>query len=92
MVALITQILEIRFWPSGKSRIREELIRVLRWLNNRGLLPLTEKTALRRNRPISSRKLQDAKLEHVRSRSVLSHPAPATLSRGARNGIAAGKK
>ena len=32
MVALVTQMLEIRFWPSGKRRIREEHVRVLRCL------------------------------------------------------------
>jgi len=35
MVALVTQMLEIRFWQSGQRRIREELIRVLRWLNKK---------------------------------------------------------
>jgi hypothetical protein len=35
MGALVTQMLEIRFWPSGKRRIREELIRVLRCLNKK---------------------------------------------------------
>jgi len=34
-VALVTQMLEIRFWPSGQRRIREELIQVLRCLNKR---------------------------------------------------------
>jgi hypothetical protein len=33
LVALVTEMLEIRFWPSGQRRIREELIRVLRWLH-----------------------------------------------------------
>jgi hypothetical protein len=28
-------MLEIRFWPSGQRRIREELVRVLRCLNKR---------------------------------------------------------
>ena len=35
MVTLVTQMLEIRFWSSGQIRIREELIRVLRWLNKK---------------------------------------------------------
>ena len=35
MVALVTQMLEIRFWPLGQRRIREELIRVLRCLNRK---------------------------------------------------------
>jgi hypothetical protein len=33
MVALVSQMLEIRFWPSGQRRIREELVRVLRCLH-----------------------------------------------------------
>jgi hypothetical protein len=76
MVALVTQILEIRFWPSGQRRIREELIRVLRCLNNSGLQPLRAKTALRRNRPISSRILQDARLEQ--EKTLLSRQIQAT--------------
>ena len=35
MVELVTQMLEIRFWPSGQRRIREEPVRVLRCLNKR---------------------------------------------------------
>jgi len=35
MIALVTQMLEIRFWPSGQRRIREERISVLRWLNKK---------------------------------------------------------
>jgi len=69
-------MLEICFWPSGQRRIREELIRVLRCLNNSGLLPKRAETALRRNRPISSRKLQDAKLEH--EKTLLSRQIEAT--------------
>jgi len=34
MVALVTQMLSIRFRPSGRRRIREELVRVLRWLHD----------------------------------------------------------
>ena len=76
MVALITQMLEIRFWPLGQRRIREELVRVLRCLNNSGLLPTRAKTALRRNRPISSRKFQDASLDH--EKTLLSRQIEAT--------------
>jgi hypothetical protein len=61
MVALVTQMLESISDLTVRNGYREELIRVLRWLNNSGLLPIRAKTALRRNRPISSRKLQDAK-------------------------------
>ena len=35
MVTLVTQMLEIRFWPLGQRQIREELIRVLCCLNKR---------------------------------------------------------
>jgi hypothetical protein len=35
MVALVTQMVEIRFWPSGQRRIREERMSVLRWLNKK---------------------------------------------------------
>ena len=76
MVALVTQMLEIRFWASGQRRIREELIRVLRCLKNSGLLPTRAKTALRRNRPISSRKFQDASLDH--EKTLLSRQIEAT--------------
>jgi len=76
MVALVTQMLEIRFWLSGQRRIREELVRVLRCLNNSGLLPTRAKTALRRNRPISSRKFQDAHLSH--EKTLLSRQIEAT--------------
>ena len=50
MVALVTQMLEIRFWQSGQRRIREELIRVLRWLNKKlqGAKLDHEKTVLSR--------------------------------------------
>jgi hypothetical protein len=67
MVALVTQMLQSISDLMVRNGFREDLIRVLRWLNNSGLLPLMEKTALRRNRPISSRKLQDAKMEHERT-------------------------
>ena len=61
---LVTQMLESISDLKARNGFREELIRVLRWLNNSGLLPIRAKTALRGNRPISSRKLQDAKLDH----------------------------
>jgi len=61
MVTLVTQMLESISDLKARNGFREELIRVLRWLNNSGLLPRMVKTALRRNRQISSRKLQDAK-------------------------------
>ena len=64
MVALVSQMLESISDLKARNGFREELIRVLRLLNNSGLLPIRAKTALRRNRPISSRKLQDAKLDH----------------------------
>jgi len=60
MVALIIQMLESISDLKARNGFREDLIRVLRWLNNSGLLPRMAKTALRRNRQISSRKLQDA--------------------------------
>jgi hypothetical protein len=68
MVTLVTQMLESISDLKARNGFREELIRVLRCLNNSGLQPLRAKTALRRNRPISSRMLQDAKLEHEKTR------------------------
>jgi len=67
MVTLVTQMLESISDLKARNGFREELIRVLRCLNNSGLQPLRAKTALRRNRPISSRMLQDAKLEHEKT-------------------------
>jgi len=46
------------------------------WQNNSGLLPHWVKTALRRNRPVSSRKLEDAKLDH--EKTLLSRQVEAT--------------
>jgi len=54
----------------------KKLIRVLRSLNNSGLLPRMARTALRRNRQISSRKLQDTKLNH--EKMLLSRQVEAT--------------
>ena len=67
MVTLVTQMLESISDLKARNGFREELIRVLRWLNNSGLLPSMVKTALRRNRQISSRKLQDATLDHEKT-------------------------
>ena len=61
MGALVTQMLQSISTLMARNGFRKELIRVLRLLNNSGLLPIRAKTALRRNRPISSGKLQDAK-------------------------------
>ena len=67
MVALVTQMLQSISDQMVRNGFREELIRILRWLNNSGLLPRMAKTALRRNRQISSRKLQDATLDHEKT-------------------------
>ena len=76
MVTLVTQMLESISDLKARNGFREELIRVLRWLNNSGFLPRMAKTALRRNRQISSRKLQDAKLDH--KKTVLSRQIEVT--------------
>ncbi len=60
----------------ARNGFRKELVRVLRWLNNSGLLPTRAKTALRRNHLVSSRKLQDTKLEH--EKTLLSRQVEAT--------------
>jgi hypothetical protein len=62
MVALVTQMLEIRFWPSGQRRIREERFSVLR-------CPRGSSEHRGDEEPLGvlhslNKKLQDASLDH----------------------------
>lgn len=62
MVELVTKMLEIRFWPSGQRRIREEPARVLRC--PRGLSEHRGDEGPHWGFHSLNKKLQDAQLEH----------------------------